>query len=109
VPAGISIYDLIMPWKASVVNEPPQGLVESKLAKVVNCSSKNPIQTVNLAAHAQDVQAIMINPPWSYASKKTFKKKGKTLDFEEFSRLHIPTSVMKDGLVFIWVEKEVIS
>jgi hypothetical protein len=28
---------------------------------------------------------------------------------DDFLKLNIPTSVMKDGLVFVWVEKEIIS
>lgn len=30
------------------------------------------------------------------------------MSITQFQKLKIPTSVMKDGLVFIWVEKEII-
>ena len=44
-----------------------------------------------------------MNPPWASESKK-----GK-VSIEDFKKnFQIPTSVMKDGLVFIWVEKELI-
>jgi hypothetical protein len=48
-----------------------------------------------------------MNPPWenSYAAEK----QGKKICIDEFKKnFKIPTSVMKDGLVFIWVEKELI-
>jgi len=31
------------------------------------------------------------------------------LDIEDFKKLKIPHEVLKDGMVFIWVEKEFIS
>ncbi len=57
------------------------------MAKVVHCTAKLPIEKVDLALHAHDMQAIMINPPWCFASKKQSKKKPKTIDMEEFSNL----------------------
>ena len=48
-----------------------------------------------------------MNPPW----ENTFnsEKQPKKISIEEFKKsFSIPTTVMKDGLVFIWVEKEYI-
>jgi len=48
-----------------------------------------------------------VNPPW----ENTFnsEKQPKKISIEEFKKnFNIPTTVMKDGLVFIWVEKEYI-
>jgi len=53
----------------------------------------------------------LINPPWKYSvsNEPNLKKERKTISIEDFQKLTIPTSVMKDGLVFIWVEKDIIS
>lgn len=61
----------------------------------------------------------MINPPWdcmnplsNYHGKEGVKgeKKKNRINIDDFvNNFKIPTSVMKDGLVFIWVEKEIIS
>ena len=66
-----------------------------------------------MSKHIQNAQAILINPPWdcivSARGEKSVDKTGK-ITFDEFcSSLKIPVDVMKDGLLFIWVEKEYIS
>jgi len=38
VPKGVSVFDLIMPWKTQVENQESKDLVNKGLAKVVNCS-----------------------------------------------------------------------
>lgn len=53
-----------------------------------------------------------MNPLSNYHGKEGLKgeKKKNRICIEDFvSNFKIPTSVMKDGLVFIWVEKEIIS
>lgn len=65
------------------------------------------------------MQAILVNPPWdcmnplsNYQGKDSSKgdKKNGRITIDEFvNNFRIPTSVMKDGLVFIWVEKQIIS
>lgn len=46
-----------------------------------------------------------MNPPWENSFTKA--KSAKKISIEEFkSGFQISTGVMKDGLVFIWVEKE---
>ena len=68
----------------------------------------------------RDVEAILINPKWADhgfdpLTKQTTSIKdnerrkafsGTTI--EELKRLRIPDFVMKDGILFIWVEKELI-
>lgn len=97
MPAGLSMFDLIMPWKNEVKQETETDLEKRGLAKVIAFSDKKPIWKCDLGKHAADVQAIMLNPPWSM------------LSIEQFKEFSIPASVMKDGLLFIWVEKEIIS
>jgi hypothetical protein len=58
--------------------------------------------------------AILICPPWNcsniFKEKQIQEKEKQTVSIEQFTKhFKIPTSVMKDGLVFIWVEKEIIS
>ena len=64
---------------------------------------------MDLTKHAQDVQAILINPPWEHCRATKDSKNPKSLSMSAFQRLVLPTSVLKDGLIFIWVEKEIIS
>jgi hypothetical protein len=111
VPPGISVFDLIMPWKNDIVIQNTSNSEKNKLSKLITCQPKNTVETVDLAKYANDVQAILINPPWEscHSIGKSSKKKAKTLSIDNFKKLNIPTSVMKDGLVFIWVEKDIIS
>jgi hypothetical protein len=53
-----------------------------------------------------------MNPLSNYHGKEGLKgdKKKNRINIDDFvNNFKIPTSVMKDGLVFIWVEKEIIS
>jgi hypothetical protein len=107
VPPGISVFDLIMPWKSDVVQQETSSLLKDDLSNIVTCSGKNKVLEVSLEDHALDVQAILVNPPW----ENTFnsEKQPKKISIEEFKKsFNIPKTVMKDGLVFIWVEKEYI-
>jgi hypothetical protein len=56
---------------------------------------------VNLNKYCQDLEAILINPPWSNKAPK--------FDFNKFSKLKLPLEKMKEGLIFVWTEKEYIS
>ena len=58
------------------------------------------ILTTDLSNYAKDLQAILINPPWSNKAPK--------YEFNKFSKLKLPISKMKEGLIFIWTEKEYI-
>jgi len=109
VPKGVSVFDLIMPWKTEVQHDNTPDLVSDGLAKVIACPTKQPIYYQDLSKYASDVTAILINPPWENAVTTVFNSsKQKNITIADFTKLVIPTSVMKDGLVFIWVEKEVI-
>jgi len=79
----------------------------------------------------KDLQAILINPKWadhgftpseSQTSTDNIVRKGKRLkqleqrraafagtQIEDFKKLIIPDKVMKDGILFVWAEKELIS
>jgi hypothetical protein len=41
IPLGVSVFDLIMPWKTEVKTPPKTDL--NKLATIVNCSAKKPV------------------------------------------------------------------
>jgi tRNA1(Val) A37 N6-methylase TrmN6 len=57
--------------------------------------------------HAEDVQAVLMNPPWENSFTKD--KQSRKISIDDFKKcFQISTKVMKDGLVFIWVEKELI-
>jgi len=44
VPDGVSVFDLIMPWKAEVVEQKPLSTIEKEgLAKVVQVSGKDKV------------------------------------------------------------------
>jgi len=58
------------------------------------------VSSHDLNSYAKDLQAILINPPWSNKAPK--------FDFNKFSKLKLPLNKMKEGLIFIWTEKEYI-
>ena len=62
---------------------------------------------INFDDHAKNVEAILINPDWNLSTDKKLKHKGTTM--EDFVKLDFSKSLMIDGLVFVWVEKEIIS
>lgn len=65
------------------------------------------MKSVNLDSYASKVEAILINPPWNGPSSD--KKRPGSVSFDEFSKLNFSKSLMVDGLVFIWVDKELIA
>ena len=106
VPDNVSIFDLIMPWKNEIKQ---QKVTETTgMAKVVKTRSK--VENMDFSKEAFDVQAILVNPPWDCCKPIGASSKQKTVSIKDFSEnFKIDTHVMKDGLVFIWVEKEYIS
>jgi hypothetical protein len=60
----------------------------------------NDIFSEDLNNYAEDLEAILINPPWKEISK---------FNFENFTKIKLPLNKMKEGLIFIWAEKEYIS
>jgi hypothetical protein len=63
---------------------------------------------VNLDNYAKNVEVILINPEWVTGEKEK-KSKGKGVTIEDFNQLNFSKNLMIDGLVFVWVEKEIIS
>ena len=55
VPLGVSVFDLIMPWKSDVVGQDTSNLCKNGLSKVVTCSSKSKVLDICLDDHAEDV------------------------------------------------------
>ena len=72
---------------------------------------KQGVVNVNLDDHAHDIQALLINPNWKVPSRNGVpSKKGKEgVTIEDFRKLRISERLMKDGIVFIWNEKELMS
>ena len=60
----------------------------------------------NFDNYAHNVEAILINPNWDTKNKKS-KQEG-TVTVEEFSHIQLSKKLLIDGLVFVWVEKEII-
>lgn len=68
---------------------------------------KDSIVSVNFDNYAKNVEAILINPKWVLTKEKKAKvRNGVTI--EDFANIKLSKSLMIDGLVFIWVEKEII-
>ena len=64
------------------------------------CIELDDIISSDLNSFAKDLQAILINPPWSNKAPK--------FEFNKFSKMKLPLNKMKEGLIFIWTEKEYI-
>jgi hypothetical protein len=79
VPPGVSVFDLIMPWKNEITAQ--DGLWPQGFSKIVSCKK---VLEVKLEDHAENVQAILMNPPWqnSFSSEKQNKRIG----IEEFKK-----------------------
>ena len=63
---------------------------------------------VNFDLYAKNVEAILINPLWNTSGKKPLKHDG-SITVEDFAHFQISKNLLIDGLVFVWVEKEIIS
>jgi len=50
----------------------------------------------------------LINPRWNTSGLKPLKPDG-TITTDDFANLHFSHKIMVDGLVFVWVEKEILS
>jgi hypothetical protein len=79
-------------------------LIEKGLAQIVK--PKEGILKTNFDNHAKNVEAILINPAWITIKDKKGKIKGVTMD--DFTQLRFSKTLMTDGLIFVWVEKEII-
>lgn len=60
------------------------------------------------------VEGILINPRWAHykfnpKTQDVEPTPGSGLTLEEFKKFKISEEVMSDGILFIWVEKEIIS
>ena len=68
--------------------------------------TKENIAKINFDNHAKNVEAILINPTWITSKDSKGLHSGVTM--KEFENLQFSKSLMIDGLVFVWVEKEII-
>lgn len=55
------------------------------------------------------MEAILINAPWNLNTKDKKVGKAKGVTFDEFKQLNFSKNLMIDGIVFVWVEKEIVS
>ncbi len=69
---------------------------------------KDSLVTSNFDNYAKNVEAILINPKWVLSKDKKAKVKNSGITIEEFANIKLSKLLMIDGLVFIWVEKEII-
>jgi len=53
-----------MPWKTEISQHKLTESEAKGLAKNIVCSGKQMVLELDLSKHANDVQAILINPPW---------------------------------------------
>jgi len=91
----VNFLELIMPWKKRALDE----VMAANTQEYSKMIESDNIYNINLEDIAQNVEAILINPPWKkILEDPTELDKFKTLNFEK--------NLMKDGLIFIWVEKE---
>ncbi len=63
--------------------------------------------STNFDNYAKNVEAILINPKWILSTEKKSKTKN-GITIEDFAKIKFSKNLMIDGLVFIWVEKEMI-
>lgn len=68
--------------------------------------SKDGILKTNFDNYAKNVEAVLINPVWITQKDKKGKIKGVTI--EDFQQLRFSKNLLIDGLIFVWVEKEII-
>jgi hypothetical protein len=61
----------------------------------------------NFDNYTHSVEAILINPRWNTTDTKPDKPDG-SITVEDFKSLTFSNKLMIDGLVFVWVEKEII-
>ena len=75
------------------------------LANIVKATG--PLVRENFDLYAKNVEAILINPQWNTTGKKGVNDRSITLN--EFEQLKFSKNLMVDGLVFVWVEKEILA
>jgi hypothetical protein len=80
-------------------------LVSKGLAQVIKCKRGSLIK-MNFDNYAQNVEAILINPKWN-TTNKDVKEDEITLD--QFKHLKFSHNLLIDGLVLVWIEKEILS
>lgn len=80
-------------------------LVTKRLAQVIKCMRGSLIK-MNFDNYAQNVEAILINPKWN-TKNKDVKEDEITLD--QFKHLKFSHNLLIDGLVLVWIEKEILS
>lgn len=84
----------LLNWK----NFPIEPAVVDKECKVVTVDD---VLSCNLEKYCKDLECILINPPWSPKNPK--------FDFAKFSKINLPFKCMKEGLIFIWVERDLMA
>ena len=60
------------------------------------------VEEIKLKDYCSNVQGILFSPKWRLGDK------GKGLTIEKLDKLVISMKAMMDGILFIWVEKELI-
>ena len=99
--------ELIMPWrkKKQESNEPPPPNSFKFIYFLFNLNrmieKKNIISHLDLAS-VGGVEALLINPPWNF-----YDQTRPIFNMDHFNKLNLPNKLIPQGIIFIWVEKEV--
>lgn len=67
---------------------------------------KEGILKTNFENYAKNIEALLINPTWVTSKDQKGKVTGVTM--QDFEKLRFSKALMMDGLIFVWVEKEII-
>ncbi|EAS04360.2 hypothetical protein TTHERM_00301770 (macronuclear) [Tetrahymena thermophila SB210] len=91
---------LLLKWRNDKIPLKSASETDNK-CKVVNVKN---IFKSDLSKYGANLQALFINALWKVKSRK--EKEG--LNINDLSNLKIPLSLMKNGILFIWSEKEIL-
>ncbi|KAL4454201.1 hypothetical protein ABPG74_012158 [Tetrahymena malaccensis] len=91
---------LLLKWRNDKIPQKSASETDNT-CKVVNVKN---IFKSDLSKYGSNLQALFINALWKVKSRK--EKEG--LNINDLSNIKIPLSLMKNGILFIWSEKEIL-
>lgn len=92
-----SKIEFLLGWKRMiVVSKPPD---DEKASKIVTTKK---IVDADLKKYGNDLQALFININWCTSQNP------KGVKVEDFKKLDLNKNLMKNGIIFIWSEKEIL-
>jgi len=103
--AGVSSPHKGKGQKTAAMIKTEEVLLTNGFAQVVKCKMGSLVK-MNFDNYAHNVEAILINPKWN-TTNKDVKEDEMTLD--QFKHLKFSHNLLIDGLVLVWIEKEILS